>query len=102
MFHVYLNYVEQNVTTLIFPLFFVPGLYDTVFDVDHDRERAKAQGLEPNGFSFDGTDTSGVAYALDRWVNVSSQPLTHIGLFLYARFYFSYHDFEVNNIKAFS
>ncbi|KAF4372544.1 hypothetical protein F8388_027217 [Cannabis sativa] len=42
------------------------GLYDTVFDVDHDKERAQAQGLEPNGFSFDGADTAGVDYALDR------------------------------------
>ncbi|XP_038690826.1 starch synthase 3, chloroplastic/amyloplastic isoform X2 [Tripterygium wilfordii] len=32
------------------------GLYDTVFDVDHDKERAEAQGLEPNGFNFDGAD----------------------------------------------
>ncbi|KAJ8761784.1 hypothetical protein K2173_004596 [Erythroxylum novogranatense] len=42
------------------------GLYDTVFDVDHDKERAEAQGLEPNGFSFDGADTAGVDYALNR------------------------------------
>ncbi|CAA6668693.1 unnamed protein product [Spirodela intermedia] len=35
------------------------GLYDTVFDVDNDRERARAQGLQPNGFSFDGTDSGG-------------------------------------------
>uniref|UniRef100_A0A1D1XIW6 starch synthase n=1 Tax=Anthurium amnicola TaxID=1678845 RepID=A0A1D1XIW6_9ARAE len=42
------------------------GLYDTVFDVDRDKERAKAQGLEPNGFSFDGTDSAGVEYALNR------------------------------------
>ncbi|XP_061336931.1 starch synthase 3, chloroplastic/amyloplastic-like isoform X2 [Gastrolobium bilobum] len=44
------------------------GLYDTVFDVDHDRDRAQAQGLEPNGFSFDGADAGGVDYALDRRV----------------------------------
>lgn len=43
------------------------GLYDTVFDVDHDKERAKAQGLEPNGFNFDGADPAGVDYALNRW-----------------------------------
>ena len=43
-----------------------PGLYDTVFDVDHDIERAKAQGLEPNGFNFEGADTAGVDYALNR------------------------------------
>lgn len=42
------------------------GLYDTVFDVDHDKERAKAQGLEPNGFSFDGADAPGIDYALNR------------------------------------
>ncbi|KAI9128166.1 hypothetical protein K1719_001159 [Acacia pycnantha] len=42
------------------------GLYDTVFDVDHDKERAQAQGLEPNGFSFDGADAGGVDYALNR------------------------------------
>uniref|UniRef100_A0A0D3GX46 starch synthase n=1 Tax=Oryza barthii TaxID=65489 RepID=A0A0D3GX46_9ORYZ len=32
------------------------GLYDTVFDVDHDKDRARVLGLEPNGFSFDGAD----------------------------------------------
>ncbi|XP_058094837.1 starch synthase 3, chloroplastic/amyloplastic [Magnolia sinica] len=42
------------------------GLYDTVFDVDHDKERAQAIGIEPNGFSFDGADSSGVDYALNR------------------------------------
>lgn len=42
------------------------GLYDTVFDVDHDKERAEAQGLEPNGFSFDGADAAGIDYALNR------------------------------------
>ncbi|XP_066349467.1 starch synthase 3, chloroplastic/amyloplastic-like [Miscanthus floridulus] len=42
------------------------GLYDTVFDVDNDKDRAQAQGLEPNGFSFEGADSSGVDYALDR------------------------------------
>ncbi|KAK4764746.1 hypothetical protein SAY86_025836 [Trapa natans] len=42
------------------------GLYDTVFDVDHDKERAQAQGLEPNGFNFDGADSAGVDYALNR------------------------------------
>jgi len=46
------------------------GLYDTVFDVDHDKERAQAQGLEPNGFNFDGADATGVDYALNRWVDV--------------------------------
>nr|Q43846.1 RecName: Full=Soluble starch synthase 3, chloroplastic/amyloplastic; AltName: Full=Soluble starch synthase III; Short=SS III; Flags: Precursor [Solanum tuberosum]CAA65065.1 glycogen (starch) synthase [Solanum tuberosum] len=42
------------------------GLYDTVFDVDHDKERAQQCGLEPNGFSFDGADAGGVDYALNR------------------------------------
>ncbi|CAL5371039.1 unnamed protein product [Camellia sinensis] len=42
------------------------GLYDTVFDVDNDKERAEAQGLEPNGFSFDGADAAGVDYAINR------------------------------------
>jgi len=42
------------------------GLFDTVFDVDHDKERAQAQVLEPNGFSFDGADAPGVDYALNR------------------------------------
>jgi len=45
------------------------GLYDTVFDVDDDKDRAQAQGLEPNGFSFEGADTSGVDYALDRAIS---------------------------------
>ncbi|KAH7836913.1 hypothetical protein Vadar_007344 [Vaccinium darrowii] len=45
------------------------GLYDTVFDVDHDKERAEAQGLEPNGFSFDGADAAGVDYALSRAIS---------------------------------
>jgi len=39
-----------------------------VFDVDHDRDRAQSQGLEPNGFSFDGADAGGVDYALNRLV----------------------------------
>ncbi|GJN09443.1 hypothetical protein PR202_ga27450 [Eleusine coracana subsp. coracana] len=42
------------------------GLYDTVFDVEHDKDRARARGLEPNGFSFDGADTNGVDYVLNR------------------------------------
>lgn len=46
------------------------GLYDTVFDVDHDKERAQGLDLEPNGFSFDGADSAGVDYALNRWVNL--------------------------------
>ncbi|XP_006652851.1 starch synthase 3, chloroplastic/amyloplastic-like [Oryza brachyantha] len=42
------------------------GLYDTVFDIDDDKDRAREQGLEPNGFSFEGADSNGVDYALDR------------------------------------
>ncbi|KAJ3689831.1 hypothetical protein LUZ61_018995 [Rhynchospora tenuis] len=42
------------------------GLYDTVFDVDNDKERAQAAGVEPNGFNFEGADASGVDYALNR------------------------------------
>ncbi|XP_057811266.1 LOW QUALITY PROTEIN: starch synthase 3, chloroplastic/amyloplastic [Salvia miltiorrhiza] len=42
------------------------GLYDTVYDVDHDKERAQEQGLQPNGFNFDGADAGGVDYALNR------------------------------------
>ncbi|KAK8594432.1 hypothetical protein V6N13_015354 [Hibiscus sabdariffa] len=49
------------------------GLYDTVFDVDNDKARAEAHGLEPNGFNFDGADCGGVDYALNRaitaWYN---------------------------------
>lgn len=45
------------------------GLYDTVFDVDHDKERARAQGLEPNGFNFEGADPAGVDYALNRAIS---------------------------------
>ncbi|XP_039814940.1 starch synthase 3, chloroplastic/amyloplastic-like isoform X3 [Panicum virgatum] len=45
------------------------GLYDTVFDVDNDKERARARGLEPNGFSFDGADNNGVDYALNRAIS---------------------------------
>ncbi|WIA34022.1 hypothetical protein OEZ86_012404 [Tetradesmus obliquus] len=42
------------------------GLADTVFDLDHDEERALDAGLHPNGFSFEGTDTAGMDYALNR------------------------------------
>ncbi len=43
------------------------GLNDTVFDVDHDVERAAAAGLDVNGFNFDGADAAGMDYALNRW-----------------------------------
>nr|KYP58238.1 hypothetical protein KK1_004532 [Cajanus cajan] len=42
------------------------GLCDTVFDVERDRDRAHAQGFEPNGFTFDEADVKGVDYALNR------------------------------------
>ncbi|XP_038970385.1 starch synthase 3, chloroplastic/amyloplastic isoform X2 [Phoenix dactylifera] len=45
------------------------GLCDTVFDVDNDKQRAHAQDLEPNGFSFDGADPSGLDYALNRAIS---------------------------------
>ncbi|XP_022870282.1 starch synthase 3, chloroplastic/amyloplastic isoform X2 [Olea europaea var. sylvestris] len=45
------------------------GLYDTVFDVDHDKERAQVYCLEPNGFNFDGADAAGVDYALNRAIS---------------------------------
>lgn len=44
----------------------VAGLNDTVFDVDNDKERAAWLGLEPNGFSFEGTDNDGLDYGLNR------------------------------------
>ncbi|KVH96750.1 Carbohydrate binding module family 25, partial [Cynara cardunculus var. scolymus] len=42
------------------------GLYDTVFDVDDDKDRAQSQGLKPNGFSFEVADIAGVDYAINR------------------------------------
>ncbi|OIW18437.1 hypothetical protein TanjilG_13189 [Lupinus angustifolius] len=45
------------------------GLYDTVFDIDHDKGRAQAQGLQPNGFNFEGADAAGVDYALNRAIS---------------------------------
>uniref|UniRef100_A0A7N0SWD3 starch synthase n=1 Tax=Kalanchoe fedtschenkoi TaxID=63787 RepID=A0A7N0SWD3_KALFE len=45
------------------------GLYDTVFDIDDDKERAHAQGLEPNGFSFGGADAAEVDHALNRAIS---------------------------------
>jgi ADP-glucose type glycogen/starch synthase len=42
------------------------GLADTVFDVDHDKERCGWYGYEPNGFSFEGADTESLDYALNR------------------------------------
>lgn len=42
------------------------GLADTVFDVDDDAERAALQGMAVNGYSFDGADSAGMDYALNR------------------------------------
>jgi len=42
------------------------GLNDSVFDVDHDEDRARENGLQPNGFNFEGADTAGMDYALNR------------------------------------
>ena len=42
------------------------GLRDTVFDVDNDSARCATAGFPPNGFVFDGTETSDMDYALDR------------------------------------
>lgn len=56
----------RKCTNTVFRLLLPQGLYDTVFDVDNDKARAEAQGLEPNGFNFDGADSSGVDYALNR------------------------------------
>ena len=55
------HYAKLSIYTYMFT-----GLYDTVFDVDHDQERARALGLEPNGFNFEGADAAGVDYALNR------------------------------------
>ncbi|GLI61875.1 hypothetical protein VaNZ11_004385 [Volvox africanus] len=55
------------------------GLVDTVFDVDHDEDRARVQGMETNGFSFEGTDFAGMDYALNRALSCwySDKPLWH-------------------------
>ncbi|PIN08579.1 Starch synthase [Handroanthus impetiginosus] len=45
------------------------GLRDTVFDVDHDKERAEALGVETNGFNFNGADADGVDYGLNRAIS---------------------------------
>ena len=42
------------------------GLADTVFDVDDDDGRAAAAGHIANGFSFEGTDSNALDYALNR------------------------------------
>ena len=50
------------------------GLNDTVFDVDHDAERAAAAAFPTNGFSFEGTDAAGLDYALNRRGPVAPWP----------------------------
>lgn len=57
------------------------GLNDTVFDVDHDVERAALAGYVPNGFSFEGIDTAGIDYALNRRVVLAAGHL--VGVVLY-------------------
>lgn len=42
------------------------GLSDTVFDIDDDEEKAASCGMVTNGFSFEGLDTAGVDYGLNR------------------------------------
>ncbi|KAG2438870.1 hypothetical protein HYH02_010668 [Chlamydomonas schloesseri] len=46
------------------------GLVDTVYDVDHDEDRARLKGMDTNGFSFEGTDFAGMDYALNRALSV--------------------------------
>eukprot|EP00889_Picochlorum_renovo_P001028 jgi/Picre1/28058/NNA_001017.t1 len=46
------------------------GLADTVFDIDDDIEKANAAGVETNGFSFDGADSGGLDYALNRGLSL--------------------------------
>jgi glycogen synthase len=56
------------------------GLYDTIFDVDNDKDRARSLGLETNGFSFDGADSNGVDYALNRQAPPHTAPQSHKNL----------------------
>ena len=60
------------ILTVHFHVLFLIGLYDTVFDVDHDKERAEAQGLEPNGFSFDGVYVFSGLYLPGTMVGIGS------------------------------
>lgn len=48
------------------------GLNDTVFDVDDDKERAAASGMETNGYSFEGTDTGAMDYGLNRYPSLQA------------------------------
>eukprot|EP00271_Cylindrocystis_brebissonii_P019716 TRINITY_DN6165_c0_g1_i1.p2 TRINITY_DN6165_c0_g1~~TRINITY_DN6165_c0_g1_i1.p2 ORF type:complete len:1113 (-),score=272.03 TRINITY_DN6165_c0_g1_i1:5404-8742(-) len=45
------------------------GLNDTVFDVDNDKERARLAGIEVNGFNFEGADSAGMDYAMNRAIS---------------------------------
>lgn len=54
--------------------------------MDHDKERAQAAGLEPNGFSFEGADPSGVDYALNRSVNKPSDEWVGFSLLFHQKF----------------
>merc|ERR1712032_6034 len=45
------------------------GLNDTVFDIDHDKERCGWYGYDTNGFSFEGTDSEALDYALNRAID---------------------------------
>lgn len=42
------------------------GLNDTVFDVETDEERSAEEGIQTNGFTFEGADAGGIDYALNR------------------------------------
>ena len=42
---------------------------DTVFDIDHDKERCGWYGYDTNGFSFEGTDSEALDYALNRAID---------------------------------
>jgi len=57
---------KQHLPLLTYIFHNCVGLYDTVFDVDDDKDRAHAEYLKPNGFSFDGANAPGVDYALNR------------------------------------
>lgn len=64
------------------------GLYDTVFDVDNDKERAQAAGVEPNGFNFDGADAAGIDYALNRYSHLIKKLICDICLSIHWFYYF--------------
>ncbi len=51
--------------------------------MDHDAERAAAVGMQVNGFNFEGMDSPGMDYALNRWALTCSfgrlMQLVHLG-----------------------